>query len=81
MVTFEYTPPEDDNEDRVYVDEDAGVFLVVDGLGGHAAGEKAAETAVQTIAEHLAASDRPVADRVRFAIAAANNSRLSAKCL
>jgi serine/threonine protein phosphatase PrpC len=61
------------NEDRVYVDEDAGVFLVVDGLGGHAAGEKAAETAVQTIAEHLAESHRPVADRVRSAIAAANN--------
>ena len=61
------------NEDRVFVDEDAGVFLVVDGLGGHAAGEKAAETAVQAIAEHLGASDRPVADRVRSAIAAANN--------
>ena len=61
------------NEDRVYVDEGAGVFLVVDGLGGHAAGEKAAETAVQTIAEHLASSDTPVADRVRSAITAANN--------
>jgi serine/threonine protein phosphatase PrpC len=61
------------NEDRVYVDEAAGVFLVVDGLGGHAAGEKAAETAVQTIAEYFAAGDKPVADQVRAAITAANN--------
>ena len=61
------------NEDRVYVDEDAGVFLVVDGLGGHRAGDKAAETAVQTIIENLAPCDRPAADRARDAITAANN--------
>ena len=61
------------NEDRAYVDEEAGVFLVVDGLGGHAAGEKAAETAVETIAEQLAASAGPPAERVRGAITAANN--------
>src|SRR5579872_574321 len=61
------------NEDRVYVDENAGIFLVVDGLGGHAAGETAAETAVQIIREQLAAGDWPVADQVRAAITAANN--------
>jgi serine/threonine protein phosphatase PrpC len=61
------------NEDRVYVDEGAGVFLVVDGLGGHAAGEKAAEIAVQTITAHLSTSSGSPADRVRGAIAAANN--------
>jgi PPM family protein phosphatase len=61
------------NEDRVYVDEAAGVFLVVDGLGGHAAGEKAAETAVETIVEQLAGSDGSPAERVRSAIVAANN--------
>ena len=43
------------NEDRVHVDEAAGVFLVVDGVGGHAAGERAAEVAVKTIPEQLAA--------------------------
>ncbi len=61
------------NEDRVFVDEDAGLFLVVDGLGGHAAGEKAAETAVEAISEHLKSGDGPVASRVRDAITAANN--------
>ncbi len=61
------------NEDRAYVDENAGVFLVVDGLGGHAAGEKAAETAVETIAEHFATGAGEPADRVRRAITAANN--------
>jgi len=31
-----------------------GIFLVVDGLGGHAAGEKAAETACEVIQAELA---------------------------
>lgn len=61
------------NEDRVFVDEAAGIFLVVDGVGGHAAGEKAAEVAVQTIPRHFAAAEGPVEDRMREAIAAANN--------
>jgi PPM family protein phosphatase len=62
------------NEDRFWVDDDAGVFLVVDGVGGHVAGEKAAETAVDAIRASL---DHPAADperRVRQAIAAANNA-------
>ena len=37
------------NEDRILVDDARGVFMVVDGLGGHAAGETAAETAVEVI--------------------------------
>ena len=37
-----------ENQDRAYADDELGIFLVVDGLGGHAAGEKAAETAVET---------------------------------
>ncbi len=61
------------NEDRVYMDEAAGVFLVVDGLGGHAGGEMAAETAVRAIVESLAANDGSPADRISAAIAAANN--------
>ena len=40
-----------ENQDRGYVDDERGIFLVVDGLGGHAAGEKAAETAVEAIRE------------------------------
>jgi serine/threonine protein phosphatase PrpC len=60
------------------VDDDRGVFLVVDGVGGRAAGEKAAEVAVETIREHLGSDlgSHPAAasTRVRAAIAAANNA-------
>ena len=42
-----------ENEDRIHVDPVRGVFIVADGLGGHAAGEKAAETAVEMILTRL----------------------------
>jgi|SRR5580658_3694988 serine/threonine protein phosphatase PrpC len=64
------------NEDRYWVDDQNGVFLVVDGVGGHAAGETAAETAVEVIREELrsaASGINPAEERVRQAIAAANN--------
>ncbi|MEP6537288.1 MAG: protein phosphatase 2C domain-containing protein [Bryobacteraceae bacterium] len=61
------------NEDRVYVDETAGLFLVVDGVGGHAAGEKAAEVAIEVIPRELASLEMPIEDRVRQAITSANN--------
>jgi serine/threonine protein phosphatase PrpC len=62
-----------ENQDRSYVDDERGVFLVVDGLGGHAAGEKAAEAAVEAIRAELAKREGDVRERVRAAIAAANN--------
>ncbi len=65
------------NEDRVFVDDAHGVFLVVDGLGGHAAGEMAAETAKRVIAGELAASiqagSADIEESIRQAIADANN--------
>ena len=75
----------DHNEDRYWIDTERGVFLVVDGVGGHAAGELAAQTAVETIRELLTGADvrastgaagslpTPPEQRVRAAIAAANN--------
>jgi len=62
-----------ENQDRSYVDDERGVFLVVDGLGGHAAGEKAAEAAVEVIRAELAKRDGDVRECVRGAITAANN--------
>jgi serine/threonine protein phosphatase PrpC len=62
-----------ENQDRAYADDERGIFLVVDGLGGHAAGEKAAETAVETILEEMEKQNGDVRDRIRSAIAAANN--------
>jgi len=61
------------NEDRVYVDENGGIFLVVDGMGGRAAGELAAHTAAQVIPQQIASSEGDVSERVRQAITAANN--------
>src|SRR5579883_1020318 len=62
------------NADRFWVDDDRGIFLVVDGVGGRAAGEKAAETAVEVIRDYLITSAGAAEQRVRAAIAAANNA-------
>ena len=61
------------NEDRVYVDDVNGVFLVVDGMGGRAAGELAAQTAIDVIPQELESSAGDAAGRVRQAITVANN--------
>ncbi|HKB13363.1 MAG TPA: protein phosphatase 2C domain-containing protein [Vicinamibacterales bacterium] len=61
------------NEDLPLIDAARGVFGVIDGIGGKAGGEVAAATARDVILQRLA---RPVgsdADRVREAIAIANN--------
>lgn len=61
------------NEDRFHYDAAHGIFIVVDGVGGQAAGEKAAETALATVRARLERETGPVEDRVREAIALANN--------
>ncbi len=62
------------NEDRYWMDAERGVFLVVDGMGGQAAGELAAQTAVDAVRESIAtAAPAGAEERVRKAIAAANN--------
>lgn len=61
------------NEDRYWIDEERGVFLVVDGVGGHAAGETAAEAAVEAIRDELKGQLGTAEERVRRAIASANN--------
>ena len=63
----------ENNEDRVFVEEDAGILLVVDGIGGQAAGEKAADVAVEVISKFLQGDDGPPERSVRESIAAANN--------
>jgi len=61
------------NEDRVYADDAAGIFLVVDGMGGRAAGELAAQTAIEIIPRQLERPEGDIAARVQQAITAANN--------
>jgi PPM family protein phosphatase len=45
-----------DNEDRILIDIDLGVFVVADGMGGHRHGELAAELAISTLRYYLDSS-------------------------
>src|SRR3954466_10197494 len=63
----------DVNEDRVHVDLTRGLFLVIDGVGGHAAGGTAADLALTTMRSRLERETGTIADRAREAIALANN--------
>src|SRR5437867_11610438 len=60
------------NEDRLHIDAARGLLVVVDGMGGEAAGEVAAETALSRLLERLERRDGTPEDRVREAIASAN---------
>jgi serine/threonine protein phosphatase PrpC len=66
------------NEDSFFADAERGIFLVVDGIGGQAAGEKAAAIAVERIRARLERQTGTVEQRVREAIAMANKEILAA---
>ncbi|HEY7391032.1 MAG TPA: protein phosphatase 2C domain-containing protein [Bryobacteraceae bacterium] len=66
------------NEDGFWSDSDRGIFLVVDGIGGQNAGEKAAEIAVERIRGRLERQTGTPEQRVREAITMANNEILRA---
>jgi serine/threonine protein phosphatase PrpC len=61
------------NEDVPLVDAERGVYGVIDGIGGQAAGELAAAIAHDVILQRLARPLGTPAERVREAIAIANN--------
>ena len=64
------------NEDSFLLDCSRGLFIVADGMGGHAAGEVASEMAVRIISTELGSlrgmSDGEAAGRMRSAIRKAN---------
>ena len=66
------------NEDRVHLDPDRGIFLVIDGIGGQAAGEKAAEIAINLVRARLERQTGTAEERIREAITVANNEILHA---
>jgi protein phosphatase len=59
------------NEDSFLVNEDLGLYVVCDGMGGHAGGETASRLAVQTIERELLSArlrpDDPFADQAPLA--------------
>lgn len=61
------------NEDLPVIDPVRGIFGVIDGVGGEAGGEIAAATAYDVIMQRLARPSGTPAERVREAIAIANN--------
>ena len=58
----------DVNEDRFHIDREHGVFMVIDGVGGQAAGGRAADTALEMIRARLARETGSLPDRIREAI-------------
>lgn len=77
---FEYTNQggRSYNEDSIgsSYDERRGIFVVADGLGGHALGEKASAAAVETIISRWNASEEDVSAQLKGKIAEANQSIL-----
>jgi len=66
------------NEDSYLMVPDRGIFVVADGMGGHAAGEVASEMAVRFVARDLGSlkglSDDQVAERMRVSVRTANSA-------
>ncbi len=62
------------NEDRFVCDPEGGVFMVVDGVGGYAAGDVAAETAREIVHTRLRVRSGTVAERMHEAITTANEA-------
>jgi serine/threonine protein phosphatase PrpC len=62
------------NEDRFHVDAARGIFIVVDGVGGHTGGERAAEIAVDAVRARLERDTGSLVERLREAIAGANEA-------
>ena len=63
----------ENNEDRCHADCERGIFFVIDGVGGQAAGDKAAEIAQSMLLARLERETGSIADRIREAITLANN--------
>jgi len=63
----------ENNEDRCYGDPESGIFFVIDGVGGQAAGDRAAEIAQTLLRARLERETGTVAERIKEAITLANN--------
>jgi PPM family protein phosphatase len=62
----------ENNEDRVLLDPERGIYAVVDGVGGESGGEVAAQTAVDVLRARLSRRTTDASRLIREAIALAN---------
>jgi PPM family protein phosphatase len=63
----------ENNEDRYHCDPERGLFMVIDGVGGQAAGERAAEAALRMMRARLDRETGAPEEQLREAITLANN--------
>lgn len=62
----------ENNEDRILLEPERGIYAVVDGVGGESGGEVAAQTAVDVLRARLSRRTTDAARLIREAIALAN---------
>lgn len=61
------------NEDVVWAEDHSGLYLVIDGMGGHRAGECAAQIACEVLRRRLSTPNLPDARTLKESIVEANN--------
>ena len=56
------------NEDALFLDDDLGLYVVADGMGGHQAGEIASQLVVKTIGDYILQSKNDDLDRENISL-------------
>jgi protein phosphatase len=65
----------DSNQDSYLIDEDLGLYVVADGMGGHSGGEVASKLAVESVADVLRMAGSTLTPREQMVLAYTEASR------